>query len=238
MTTLVTGSEGFIGGHVIKRLQDPVRYDIEIDRDIREGISVEREVEKVIHLAADSSVWGSPESLMSHNIEGTREVVRFAREEGAKIVFASSMAVYSASNPYARSKIIAENMIDKSRAESDIYRLANVIGEGLPEGHGQVGTLVEEAQKGKIETWGFGEIERSFADVEEVARILLEGSEHRDIACWNATNGEIAELIADKADRDVDIKPVRGEEIPSKITVEAEVQSDRSLGEAVEDCLI
>lgn len=181
MQALVTGGAGFIGAHLVERLiengasvrilDDLSAGDISgISRLLRTGAAIflkgdirdfgkvmesTRGCDIVYHLAAQSSVPKSTESPaldLEVNVIGTHNVLRAAKECGAKVVFASSSVVYGIprrtptpeSDPlvphsfYGASKAAAE---DYCRLYSELFgiptvilRLFNIYGPGTNKG--------------------------------------------------------------------------------------------------------
>lgn len=117
--------------------------------DVRDGAAVERavaDVDAVIHLAAITGAGSSHDQrdrVMDVNAEGTRTVVEAAAAAGVeRIVLASSCNVYgdtyaehiteyddpAPANPYAESKLRAEEICDESALEAVTLRLATNFG--------------------------------------------------------------------------------------------------------------
>jgi dihydroflavonol-4-reductase len=111
----VTGGTGFVGGALVRRLLAEgyaVRTLVRPGADARQlaGLPVERVLggladvdalkrgaagcDQVFHVAALYSFWGHPwEEFYRSNVEGTRNVLRAARDAGAsRIVYTSSIA--------------------------------------------------------------------------------------------------------------------------------------------------
>src|SRR5947209_4590211 len=151
MKTLVTGATGFVGSHVAQLLAAQgadlrllVRAssntgnlsDLKGERiigDLRDFDSLKKAVqgcEFVFHVAADYRLWvRDPEQMYRSNVEGTRAIIRAARECGVRrLIYTSSVAtmgftttghIASETSPvsirdmvghYKRSKFMAEQI--------------------------------------------------------------------------------------------------------------------------------
>ena len=128
---LVTGSQGFVGKKLIKRL---LKYDIEIvefnineGRDILDSYSFSdlESVDIVVHLAAKTYIpdaFDRPDEMYRTNILGTLNVLEYCRLKSVKKIIYMSSYVYglpeylpidekhvtNIQNPYGRSKLIGE----------------------------------------------------------------------------------------------------------------------------------
>jgi dihydroflavonol-4-reductase len=149
MKVFVTGSTGFVGSHVARAYAAAGAELRLLTRKTSrmtgiEGLAAEvvegdlRQVEllrtairgcdALVHVAADYRLWvRDPKEMYSANVDGTRELLRLAREEGvAKVVYTSSVATMGFKmdgtivdedtpvtleemiGPYKRSKYMAE----------------------------------------------------------------------------------------------------------------------------------
>ena len=115
MKVFLTGSTGFVGSHVARAYAaqgaqlrlltrstsklaaiegltaDVVVGDLREPEGLRTAL---RGCDALVHVAADYRLWvKDPKSMYAANVDGTRELLRIAREEGvAKVVYTSSVA--------------------------------------------------------------------------------------------------------------------------------------------------
>ncbi|MFC6733662.1 NAD-dependent epimerase/dehydratase family protein [Haladaptatus sp. DYSN1] len=256
-TVLVTGGAGFIGSHLVDALvpTNTVRVVDDFstgsranlpqgvtvfEGDVRDS-GVLREamdgVDLVFHEAGFVSVKGSIESPYFSNLvnaNATVAVLELAREHDARVVIASSAAIYGApesvpigedartapDSPYGIDKLTADHY---ARAYNRLYgldtvalRYFNVYGPRQTAGDysGVISTFVRQAtQGGPITVHGDGSQTRDFIHVSDVvqANLLAGVTEHTGQA-YNVGTGqalsilELAELIRDLADTPVEIQ--------------------------------
>ena len=137
MIVAVTGANGYIGQEVIKQLSKKegikiLTFDID-DWDIRLPLSIcNPEVDVVVHLAGLVKVGESvarPTAYYYTNVVGTKNVIDAF--PNAKFIFASTGAAYDPTSPYARSKLMAEDIVQELCSDYTIFRFFNV-GGGKP----------------------------------------------------------------------------------------------------------
>jgi GDP-4-dehydro-6-deoxy-D-mannose reductase len=128
---IITGSDGFIGKHLVKRLS---QCDFEVFSYNRSDGDIELEstwehferVDIVIHLAAKSFVpnsWIQPKEFISTNLLGTTEALKFCKKYNSKLLLLSTYLYGNPiklpiaedsdldyTNPYALSKKMAEDI--------------------------------------------------------------------------------------------------------------------------------
>jgi UDP-glucose 4-epimerase len=253
---LVTGGAGFIGSHLIDEISDDndvrvldncsrgspdtVPDTVEfVEGDVRDATTVERacaDVDVVFHQAANISVEHSVENpVESHevNVDGTLNVLEAARDMDARVVFASSAAVYGEpsavpvveslpkcpSSPYGVEKLSADRYV---RLYADLYdletvalRYFNVYGPGgiATDYSGVIDAFLTRARRDEaLPVHGDGTQTRDFVHVSDVvqANLLAATTEHVGEA-YNVGTGEsvtinrLAELIVEVTDSASDI---------------------------------
>lgn len=201
MAILVTGSEGFIGRNLVRRLKadghDVMTYDTKVNdpNDIligAKGINW-RSITKVYHLGAISSTsennWFA---INKHNVEFTLRLLGMASRRKADVIYASSGAVYGHTatttyqynplNYYATSKMIVDMWVQRNLPTFNTkvvgLRFFNVYGED--ENKPDLNTSpIYRFRKQALDTGvihlmgGSNETARDFVCVEDVVNIML-----------------------------------------------------------------
>ena len=156
---LVTGSSGFVGRHLVKKLKEMgasvTSFDIANGRDVTKWTDIRnvKNTDIVFHLAAVTFVPLSqkdPRRIYEANVIGTLNALEICRLKGSKMIFASSY-VYGIPeyipidekhpvkpvNPYARSKVLGEilcrNYHEDFGVRCTILRPFNIYGKGQRE---------------------------------------------------------------------------------------------------------
>jgi len=197
MKVCVTGSEGFLGKHVIKALKAAghtvacldVSPQAEIVADITKIMPLMK-VDAVIHLAAMANPRdcdADPTRAFNTNVNGTHQVLRLALESGArKFVFSSSAHVYGISpkylptderhplwlqNTYTTTKILGEQLCHLFYENHGLsytnLRLFNAYGPGQAGGY-FVPDMILKARNGEVQLKG-GNTTKDFVFVDDVA---------------------------------------------------------------------
>jgi UDP-glucose 4-epimerase len=133
---LITGSGGYIGQHLVKKLRIVDTLDIVGNAtykiDIRNKFYIDEEYDVVIHLAAKVQVGESVKDPLLYydtNINGTINVLNIKTKN---FIFASTGAVEHMNCPYAISKKTCEEIIQQHCSTHNIpytiFRFYNVIG--------------------------------------------------------------------------------------------------------------
>lgn len=189
---LVTGSEGYIGKHLIKMLSD--NYEIHkldlIDPinpiDIRKSINIDIEFDTVVHLAALVNVSRSTKFPLEYhdtNVNGTVNCLRNLRYKN--FVFASTGSAVGMASPYAISKKMAELIVEdycrKNNKNYTMFRFYNVTGvDGFPPTNpdGLMSSLMRAQKEGIFYIYGGdyntfdGSAIRDYTHVNEICSAL------------------------------------------------------------------
>lgn len=137
MKILVTGSHGFIGRHLVARLEQighevvcfdrkaPCRLDLLHTHDIYNVLNIHPDIEAVIHLAAQISVQVSmdlPQLDMENNVTATLNLVKYMQKyiPRARLIFSSTCAVYGNQHNW----LVNEYMVPKPVSPYGIHKLA------------------------------------------------------------------------------------------------------------------
>ncbi len=235
---LVTGGAGFIGYHLTRKLlelgADVTTYDnmsngkTENVKDNPKAKFVKGDIldlkklcnlptfDLIYHLAAQVVVpysMENPTEDFETNARGTLNVLEKARKDKARIVFASSAAVYG--NPgklptsedygfhpfscYGLSKVVGEEYAQiytlQYGLKVTIVRFANVYGSRC---HGVINDFLDKLQKnpGKLEIIGTGQQSRDFVHVSDIVEaLMLAAGENAVGKTFNLGFGETTKII-------------------------------------------
>ena len=187
---LVTGSEGYIGKHLVKMLEN--NYDVyKLDLvdptnsiDIRKSININIEFDTVIHLAALVNVSKSTKFPLEYhdtNVNGTVNCLRDLQYKN--FVFASTGSAAGLASPYAISKKMAELIVEdycrKNNKNYTMFRFYNVTGvDGFPPTNpdGLMASLIRAQTEGIFYVYGGDEFlpdffENNFCSVTNICNI-------------------------------------------------------------------
>jgi nucleoside-diphosphate-sugar epimerase len=201
MRILVTGGAGFIGSHLLKRL-DSENYDVVVLDDLSTGklrnipsrmefiegsvtnyntcVITTQGVDIVIHLAALISIDESmkyPDKYQDVNCRGTQYVLQASKYNSVKrFIFVSSAACYDQKSVYARTKLIGEQYCRESNINSICLRLFNVYGEGQRKEYaGVIHQFMECKEKGVPPIiYGDGTQTRDFIYIDDVVDGIMQ----------------------------------------------------------------
>ena len=222
MKILVTGGAGFVGSNLIKKLVSDEHRVVSLD-DYSTGTKgnhidgvkyIEGDIETIeylagdydlcFHIAAQSRVQPSfddPTETFRVNVNGTRAVCDWARNNNVKVIYAGSSSKHHdpSDSPYAMYKYLGEGVCKLYRKSYDldvqIARFYNVYGDGesLDETYGNViGIWRKKILTGqKLPIVGDGEQRRDFTHVDDIVDGLIKiafGTEKHEDA-WELGSG-------------------------------------------------
>ncbi len=223
-TALVTGGCGFIGYALTKELL--LRgYNVDVvdnlsigkEAKIPEGCNflggdirameniVDKPYDYIFHLAALSRIqpsFKSPYTTFSVNVDGTKEVVRYAKRNKSKLIYSGSSSRHHNPelSPYAMSKHMGEEWIKMERKvfglNAEIVRFYNAYGPGeLVDSHmaAVIGIFRNQIKNNQpLTIFGNGEQRRDFTHVDDIVNGLIKIAEsdkkHED--AWELGTGK------------------------------------------------
>jgi nucleoside-diphosphate-sugar epimerase len=138
MKIVLTGSEGFIGSSLKKKLlrkkHQLVCYDLSLNKDIKD-FTLDGDENFVIHLAAKANVKDSvknPEPYFLNNVEYSKKIFDLCYEKKIPCLYASSSCIHNWSlSPYGETK---KKMEEAARDGQIGLRFSTVYGENPRKG--------------------------------------------------------------------------------------------------------
>jgi nucleoside-diphosphate-sugar epimerase len=207
MNILVTGDKGFLGTHLVKKLQElkhnVTGMDIKEDGDIRSQKDCLEKTQKqdvVIHLAALTDVQDSLNSFQrgsynyhQTNVTGTVQLLNACVFNGVKrFVFASSAAVNDIQSPYGCQKLCGELYCDVFRKcyglSTVSLRFFNIYGKGTEKG--VIPLWISKIKRGESPVInGDGEQIRDFVYVNDVVDSIITAMESKLVGVFEVGTG-------------------------------------------------
>ena len=200
MNILVTGSEGFIGSHLVRALRanhNVFSMDKKSDRstsnkELLFSVVQENQIDTIVHLGANCSSQISlraPHTDFIDNVVGTFNVCEAARIFGCNIIFNSSMKVHRGEDgiisPYGASKQFGEDYLDMYHRiygiDYVINRPSSVYGPGQngSDDGGFVTWLIKASLSNQIVTlYGDGGQSRDILYIDDHIELLIDQIEN------------------------------------------------------------
>jgi UDP-glucose 4-epimerase len=214
MRICITGSSGFIGTHLVKKLRE-LNHELTLV-DLKDGLDIlntQKMIELgqnqdcIIHLAAEISVPISnnyPLYYNQANIDRTLSMLESARiNKIPRFIFASSAAVLKTNSVYAVTKLTGEYYCKLysylTGMKTICLRFFNVYGQGTDKG--VIPTFLENIKNKKpLIIYGSGNQTRDFVYIDDVINAIILSLEYNDSGIFDVGSGtsitikEIAEL--------------------------------------------
>lgn len=193
MNILVTGSDGYIGKHLVDKLTKQYEvYQVDLKNpvrviDVRDPIESDIHFDAVVHLASLVNVGKStlhPAEYFDTNVNGTLNLLENVNYD--HFIFASSGNAVTPVNPYGLSKRMAEYAVEdhcrKHNKNYSIFRFFNVTGvDGFPPREdGLLSSLMQAEKDGVFYIYGNdyntpdGTAIRDYTHVNEICAALIE----------------------------------------------------------------
>lgn len=197
MKVLVTGSEGFLGKHLVDELNhlgyEVVRYDLELGLDILNIEQLRHNLigcDVCVHLAAIADLYiaeEEPEIAQMINVEGTRKIVNVCDELGVRLLYASTCCAYgnnhveisneespvAPTEHYAKTKLEGEKHVLNSKNGHTVMRIATFYGPGMRSSLATAIFLNSAFQKEEINIHGDGTQTRCFTHVSDISSGII-----------------------------------------------------------------
>ena len=176
MRAIVTGSEGFIGKSLCRRLEkgfDVIRIDTKLGGDAARiaPLLAQGGIDAVFHLAAETSVFNDRlEDIERENVHAFMKVATACRRYGVKLVYASSSTanVCNTTSMYGMTKRFDEQFAKAYCPRATGVRLHNVYGPDPREG-----TLLYNLLHGPCTIYNGGRNVRHFTFISDVLDGLM-----------------------------------------------------------------
>jgi len=210
---LVTGSSGFIGTNLLKRLKDAsyevVTFDVE-DGDIATAEFHFDKLDHVIHLASKTYVpasWENPLDFYRTNASGTTNILDLCRKQGCSLTYISSY-VYGTPqylpvdenhsvapvSPYNHSKLIAEDICrfyaEQFGVPVTILRPVNIFGPGQKENF-LIPFIVQQVLDSSIKTVEVMDLrpKRDFLYIDDFVDLIISTIGRKNYGIFNVGSG-------------------------------------------------
>lgn len=174
---LITGATGFIGRWMMSSAQ--VASVHTVVTGVRRTLgAVPESADYILHLAGPPSCHPNNDEVWDAIVNGTKRVCDFAKQCGARLLFASSGAAAANETTYGSAKRTAEQFVSEVGGVN--ARLWTCYGHGMNLERYALGNFIRDGLAGgPIKITGDGRTRRSFLYAEDMAvalwRLLLDG---------------------------------------------------------------
>jgi UDP-2-acetamido-2,6-beta-L-arabino-hexul-4-ose reductase len=193
----LTGSKGFIGSHLAKRLDDPILFEGDLT-NISDACDFVSDCDRIYHLAGKNR---EPlGKILKNNILSTSNLILATKVKkvNPEIIFASSQQViWNSDSEYGFTKSAEEEIIKKANKWC-IFRIPNVYGPGgRPFYNSVIATFCYQLSKGESVTIHDPSVKREFIFVDDLVDQLLdpEFNMQKSLKGETMTIGEIYFLL-------------------------------------------
>lgn len=247
MKIAVTGGHGFIGratveaareyGHEAWSVDKRDGFDVRDSTGLAEGL---RDADAVIHLAGmlgTAELFDTPHEAVDVNIHGALNVLQWCETRGAAYVGITMPDVFP--SVYTATKVCSQRLATAWYHSYGVpvshVRAFNAYGPGQAHGLGHPQKIVPSfsvnAWSGiPVSVWGDGEQTVDLVHTDDVARMLVEATNHGDDAVFDAGTGvsvtvnELAHVVLDVtgSSAGIDYLPMRAGERPTKIVAKGD----------------
>lgn len=197
---LISGSDGFLGRHTTRHMQEKGHEVVGINKDIFEYGLPNEKFDVMFHFAA---FVGGRKGIdnnffrVAKNIELDRITFKWAEKHIGKLIYPSSCAAYPKSlqtqhgtpmredmvngdpyDIYGMTKQVSEFMLKSVNVRSHIIRPFSVYGPGQSIDY-PLPAIIERAKRGECSVWGSGTQVRDWVHIDDALRVF-DYLAHRD----------------------------------------------------------
>lgn len=226
MDVLVTGGSGFLGAHLVETLRrrgdtvtnadlqsrnDSEKVDVTEERALAD-LFARTQPSVVVHLASLATVPDCerrPADCFMQNVRGTWTVARLAAKHRARLVFASTAAVYGEPSElptpvtaparptslYGHSKAVGEAIVRSFDRDATVLRIFNAYGPGCSRTYVIPDTIRKIRGGGpRVPMQGTGQESRDFVFVRDVVSAFVIAVDHPHPGTYNLGRGETSTI--------------------------------------------
>ena len=169
----ITGARGFIGSHLVKKINDPIIFEFNLCclPDVRNFV---KECDRIYHIAGKNRDIGG--EILRNNLISTSNIIlaMHLEKKDPELIFISSTQVeWSPISEYSVSKFLEEHAVKEAKKWC-IYRVPNVYGPGCRAYYNSVvATFCTQIAQDKELTVKDLSVSREFIYIDDLVRSLL-----------------------------------------------------------------